>query len=140
MNIAFANKIVTGAAWLLTLLWTLTMAVAYGLLVLTDDLTLWLNEVLNVNADVARWLTAISAWLAHWGGWLLVVVWGMGVLAVFLLARLARRMAAHVLTAHDTGGPDLSDYRRVVATINPQNGMSSSNSPPPPFSPPGGGP
>jgi hypothetical protein len=139
MNIGFANRLVTGAAWLMTVLWTVTMAVAYGLLVLTDDLTGWLNEILNVNAEVARWLTAISAWLAHWGGWLLVIVWGLGLLAIFLLARLARRMAAHVLTADAAAGPDLSDYRRVVATIEPQNGMSSSNSPPP-FSPPGGGP
>jgi uncharacterized protein involved in cysteine biosynthesis len=90
-----SSKLIVGVAVAAGLLWTLLLAVTYALLAATDDVTRWLTTRFPVDPDWARWLSSAGVWLADIGGWVVLVVWALGVAAIALATGFARRVAQH---------------------------------------------
>jgi uncharacterized protein involved in cysteine biosynthesis len=91
----FSSKLILGLAVAAGLLWTLVLAAAFGLVAFTDDVTLWLNDVLQVDPQWAQWLASAGTWLADFGGWVILVIWVLGVVALAMIAGFARKIARH---------------------------------------------
>jgi hypothetical protein len=90
-----SNKVILVVALVAGLLWTLTLALAFGLLAVTDDATLWLNQLLQIDPLWAQRLAGAGTWIAEFGGWVVLVIWALGVLALVLAAWFARRLAQY---------------------------------------------
>jgi hypothetical protein len=94
MNIVTLKKQLLTVWLVLAVLWTLAMGAAYALLELTDVLVQVINGFLSAHPDVARWLTAAAGSAEQWGGWVLLIVWALGLLLLGALGWVARRVIA----------------------------------------------
>jgi hypothetical protein len=95
LNVPRKHRFVMWIFILAGVFWSMTLGLGYALITYSDELTAWLNRVLGMPADIAQWLSAASVWLEQWGGWLLLVVWALGLVALFLLGWFASRIARH---------------------------------------------
>lgn len=99
MNNSSRGRLVPWLAALAAVLWTLAMALAYGLLVFSDDMASWITGLLGTSPEVTARVSDAGAWLEKWGAWLLGLTWGFGLVALLLLAWFANRLLAHFFGA-----------------------------------------
>ncbi len=84
------GRLIVGMTIAAVLFWSLSMGLVYAVMASTDDLWRLVNGIVVIPPDLAHWLQVIGMWLAQFGGWLLLIVWAMGLVVVLLLSLFAR--------------------------------------------------
>lgn len=103
MSPSLWNKALVAIALTLALLWTLVLGLAYALLGLSDEASLWVQSLLDVPPLLSECLAGTGAWLLQWSGWLIALVWVLGLVGLTLLAWFARRLVGWFLAVRQEG-------------------------------------
>jgi hypothetical protein len=91
MNTSQYNRLLTWITAIATVLWTLLMALGYGLVAYSDDVANWLNGLFGVSPEIMAWVSAAGAWLEQWGAWVLGAIWFIGLVGLLVLGWFANR-------------------------------------------------
>ena len=92
MNTSQRSRLIPWLVGVAAVLWTLCMALTYAVLAFSDDVANWVNGLFGMSPEVMAWVTTAGAWLEQWGGWLIGVVWAVGMIALLLIGWLANRI------------------------------------------------
>lgn len=74
--------------------WSLLALGAHGVVAWVGDLTLGQADLFTGHPETVAWIGWVIAVLAGLGGWLVVAVWAVGVVALLVGAWFLRRFAA----------------------------------------------